>query len=316
MTSKKGLMAGAGELMAMSSSLSIGGSCPPLPEQVFASSSLTLTHKSTGLRLRFCAAGALAAWRAAHAATPAAAAAVSPTSFDWTYHDYEYDGEVTDVSGAVVASCGEVADVGNCVGGCAGLGYCSGDCAHGHMTCIRRAPACAALPDTLLRDRRAPILFFAAAPLLADDLHDRGCSELTVKLRVMPTVLLVLLRSYLRLDGGVVRVRDVRYCSLLDGSCTGGARLLKSVTLRAAPDAVLRARLGRPPVRSRAALLQLAAASDDQDCGRGAAPAQGLDADEAYAALCTGEPGIDPEPPVANVLYELRAAGSPRTLAM
>ena len=126
----------------------------------------------------------------------------------------------------------------------------------------------------------------------------------------MPTVLLVLLRSYLRLDGGAVRVRDVRYCAQLGGGggnggggSGGGAHLLKSVTLRQAPDATLRAVLGRLPVRSREALLRLAAADDDEDeCG-GSAAAQGLSSDEAYAALCQV-----PDALLADSLYELHSA--------
>lgn len=58
--------------------------------------------------------------------------------------------------------------------------------------------------------RPDPIQFFQSLILYEDELHDNGVSQMSIKLRVMPTCFFVLLRVFLRVDGVVVRVRDTR----------------------------------------------------------------------------------------------------------
>jgi type 2A phosphatase activator TIP41 len=62
----------------------------------------------------------------------------------------------------------------------------------------------------LLLSRDEPILFFADVPLYESELDDNGCSQLGVKVRVMPRCWLVLLRFWLRVDGCLVRLRETR----------------------------------------------------------------------------------------------------------
>ncbi|KAK6543834.1 hypothetical protein TWF694_000562 [Orbilia ellipsospora] len=58
--------------------------------------------------------------------------------------------------------------------------------------------------------RQDPILFFDDVMLYEDELADNGMSILSVKIRVMPSRLLLLARFYMRLDDVVFRIRDTR----------------------------------------------------------------------------------------------------------
>mmetsp|Transcript_51622 Transcript_51622/g.85785 ORF Transcript_51622/g.85785 Transcript_51622/m.85785 type:complete len:214 (+) Transcript_51622:271-912(+) len=55
-----------------------------------------------------------------------------------------------------------------------------------------------------------PIRFYTDMVLYEDELHDNGISVLSVKMRVMPKYVLVLLRFFLRVDGVIIRVHDTR----------------------------------------------------------------------------------------------------------
>lgn len=66
------------------------------------------------------------------------------------------------------------------------------------------------IPLTVL-SRRDPILFFDEVTLFEDELHDNGMANLQVKVRVMPTCMFVLSRFFLRVDGVVFRMFDVRF---------------------------------------------------------------------------------------------------------
>lgn len=54
------------------------------------------------------------------------------------------------------------------------------------------------------------ILFFDEVVLFEDELADNGCAELTVKTRVMPSCMFVLMRFFLRVDGVLCRINDTR----------------------------------------------------------------------------------------------------------
>lgn len=62
---------------------------------------------------------------------------------------------------------------------------------------------------------RDPILMYAELPLYESELEDNGISQLSVKIRVMPSCWFVLLRFFLRVDGVLVRLMEVRYFSKL-----------------------------------------------------------------------------------------------------
>ena len=62
----------------------------------------------------------------------------------------------------------------------------------------------------LLRRRDIPILHFVDLPLYEDEMDDNGESVVRVRLRVMPTCFLVLLRHALRIDGVLIRHHDTR----------------------------------------------------------------------------------------------------------
>lgn len=57
---------------------------------------------------------------------------------------------------------------------------------------------------------REKILFFDDLMLFEDELADNGCSQLNVKIRVMPSCFFVLMRLFLRVDGVLYRMLDTR----------------------------------------------------------------------------------------------------------
>ena len=64
---------------------------------------------------------------------------------------------------------------------------------------------------------KEPILFYDEVILYEDELADSGVSLLTVKVRVMPTCWLLLLRFWFRVDGVLMRLRDTRmHCNFKD----------------------------------------------------------------------------------------------------
>ena len=66
------------------------------------------------------------------------------------------------------------------------------------------------LDMALLRRRDVPILHFVDFVLYEDDLGDNGESVVRLRLRVMPTCFLLLLRHALRVDGLLIRHHDTR----------------------------------------------------------------------------------------------------------
>lgn len=76
-------------------------------------------------------------------------------------------------------------------------------------TNIKFEPTESKIPiDRLLRPD--PILFFDESVLYEDELGDNGISVLSIKVRVMPTCMLLLSRFFLRIDDVIFRVRDTR----------------------------------------------------------------------------------------------------------
>ena len=55
------------------------------------------------------------------------------------------------------------------------------------------------------------ILFYEDLILYEDELNDLGVSSCHVKIRIMPSSFLILLRFFLRIDNDRVKIRDTRY---------------------------------------------------------------------------------------------------------
>jgi hypothetical protein len=70
-------------------------------------------------------------------------------------------------------------------------------------------PAKAEINVALLK-KPDPILWYQHLVLFEDELHDNGVSTCFLKVRVMPSCFLVLLRFWLRVDGVLIRLRDTR----------------------------------------------------------------------------------------------------------
>ena len=64
--------------------------------------------------------------------------------------------------------------------------------------------------DMELLKRREPILWHATVPLFRDDMHDQGQSELTVRIRVMPSCFFILLQHRMRVDQVLIQLRETR----------------------------------------------------------------------------------------------------------
>ncbi|KDD74398.1 hypothetical protein H632_c1343p1 [Helicosporidium sp. ATCC 50920] len=71
--------------------------------------------------------------------------------------------------------------------------------------------------DRDLLTARDPILLYDELRLYDSELEDNGLASLTVKVRVMPRCWYVLMRFFVRVDGVLVRVRDVRLFCRFDG---------------------------------------------------------------------------------------------------
>ncbi|CAF1067514.1 unnamed protein product [Rotaria magnacalcarata] len=59
--------------------------------------------------------------------------------------------------------------------------------------------------------RQEPILFYDELTLYEDELADNGTSNLTLKIRCMPSGFFILLRFFMRVDGVLARCFDTRY---------------------------------------------------------------------------------------------------------
>jgi TIP41-like family len=180
----------------------------PLPEQTFSSNYLLVRHEKSGFTLRFDAAGALREWHKAQTSKYGGAEGkeISAVNFDWTFAEGGYDGNL-------LIDKGTSASAEPCEAGATP----QLERPSARQSATLRTTLCSdsdpsgGLPMDLLT-RRDPFLFFSSFVLYADDLHDKGVVECSVKIRVMESVFLVLLRTYLRIDADRVFLRDLRYC--------------------------------------------------------------------------------------------------------
>eukprot|EP00730_Choanoeca_flexa_P003636 TRINITY_DN11462_c0_g1_i3.p2 TRINITY_DN11462_c0_g1~~TRINITY_DN11462_c0_g1_i3.p2 ORF type:complete len:325 (+),score=32.72 TRINITY_DN11462_c0_g1_i3:1581-2555(+) len=155
----------------------------PLPEEVYPNNILTLTHAS-GAEIRISALGALSGIDSSKAQVQVSYAAewqearkawtssiAVPEEYDWTYTS-TYAGQTNDQF--------KIAESENRI-------------------------------DYTHLQRPEKILFQDELYLYADDFGDNGQVTVNVRIRVMPSSFLVLLRQFIRVDRVFVRVRDTRF---------------------------------------------------------------------------------------------------------
>lgn len=192
-----------GEAAAAALRGALGGDVPALPEQCHSAAHVTATHAPSGVTLRWDARGALAAWLARSRdggappppRVPAAAAwraarereiaehAAPTLAYDWTF-TAPYKGDVE--------------------GGGKG----------GQPACFRRSAS--ARLDRAALTARDPILAWDAVPLFASELDDCGLAVASVRVRVMPGCWFVLARTFVRVDGVLVRLYESRVQASFD----------------------------------------------------------------------------------------------------
>ncbi|ALC49983.1 CG9578, partial [Drosophila busckii] len=86
--------------------------------------------------------------------------------------------------------------------------------------------------DKLLQ--REDILFFDDITLYEDELHDQGISKMSVRIRVMASGFLILLRHFLRVDDVLIRLHDTRFYWEIENDY-----ILKEFVHREAPCSLL-----------------------------------------------------------------------------
>ncbi|KAJ2449659.1 Tap42 interacting protein [Coemansia sp. RSA 2336] len=98
----------------------------------------------------------------------------------------------------------------------------------GSTTRLDFAPSAASIDYERLKQREE-ILFYDENVLFEDDLGDNGTSQLSFKVRVMPSGFFILLRFFLRVDGVLFRIFDTRFYHQF-----GSDALLREVSTRQA----------------------------------------------------------------------------------
>ncbi|KAL7415860.1 TIP41-like family-domain-containing protein [Mrakia frigida] len=216
----------------------------PLPEMTFADNHLELEHGPSGFKCRFGALESLAevrvgaGWEASGggvkvkhaeewgktrttAPTPLSPQTPLPTTpvkpFDWTYSSLH-----TGV-----------------------LSFASSSSSSSSPTSSPTPTWRAALPTEIiplaLLSQPDPILFYDEIPLFESELDDNGTSVLSARVRVMPHSFFVLQRHFLRVDGVLFRIRDVRLFHLFHSN-----QILREVSGWEAPYDAIKARLPPP----------------------------------------------------------------------
>jgi WD40 repeat protein len=201
-----------------------------LPEAVWGNNWVRLTHEASGTLLRFDTDGALLRWvlRSLKHGCGGIKVAVAKEGgwltrypaqyktqdYDWTYST-DYRGGAADMPtgegarGAMArkdANDDAAGERDNC--GCGGLAEHGGGAVCAGRQWQPSGPG--NINMALLQDHDAPILFYRHLVLYEDFLHDNGVVQLSLKVRVMPTCWLLLLRHWLRVDGVLTRISDTR----------------------------------------------------------------------------------------------------------
>ena len=220
---------------------------PALPEAIFGHNRLTVTHAASGRAFHFNAEGAISNWLRDSVAKGSGGVRVTSASlsswkqvfdaeqkmraddYDWTFStDYcgsttaqgETERKKASTASQVVGTpsfiessfCTKVEyeawlrDHQRCETGTNGVGTRT----EAALEPPWRTHSGSGLDMALLRRRDLPILHFLDLQLYEDDLGDNGDSMVRLRLRVMPTCFLVLLRHALRVDGVLIRHHDTR----------------------------------------------------------------------------------------------------------
>ncbi|KND01141.1 uncharacterized protein SPPG_04232, partial [Spizellomyces punctatus DAOM BR117] len=90
--------------------------------------------------------------------------------------------------------------------------------------------------------RPDPIMFYDELILYEDELADNGTAILSLRVRVMPSCFLILLRFFLRVDDVLFRINDTRFYHQF-----GTNHLLREYSSREEPYSKVRAKLPKPP---------------------------------------------------------------------
>ncbi|KAJ3216888.1 hypothetical protein HDU67_008795 [Dinochytrium kinnereticum] len=90
--------------------------------------------------------------------------------------------------------------------------------------------------------RPDPILFYDDVVLFEDELADNGSCILNVRVRVMPTCFLVLLRLFLRVDEVLFRVNDTRVYHEF-----GSSSLIREFTSKEVDFEAIKSKMPKPP---------------------------------------------------------------------
>ncbi|XP_047977860.1 TIP41-like protein isoform X2 [Salvia hispanica] len=177
-----------------------------LPEMVFGESCLILKHVKSGIKLHFNAFDALCGWKL-EALPPVEVPAAALWKFrcqptDQVILDYDYTFTTPYSGSAGVEKSPE-----------------SGRGPPEESICSPHWEDCEEQIDMVALSAKESILFYDEVVLYEDELADNGISLLTVKVRVMPSGWLVLLRFWLRVDGVLMRLRDTRmHCSFREST--------------------------------------------------------------------------------------------------
>ena len=202
-----GALAGEDGLAAIEAA----GANSPLPEMVFDKNVVTLRHVGSGFEVQINARDALIAcpdtcsgdllvpcaelWKSAkHVDMEGRPIVAERRQYDWTFGTL-YAGTVL-LRGT--GGGGAAATTSTSTAATADSAVSFAQCAEGD-----------GIEYELLK-RREPILWNSSSDLFESELDDNGTSELSVKVRVMPSCYFLLMRHFLRLDSVVIRVRDTR----------------------------------------------------------------------------------------------------------
>ncbi|KAL7236494.1 hypothetical protein ACSBR1_019730 [Camellia fascicularis] len=169
-----------------------------LPEMVFGDSSLVLKHVNSGTKIYFNAFDALTGWK--QEALPPVQV---PAAANWKFRSKSFQLVMLDYDYTFTTPyCGsETVEINAKLG--RGATSKEGNCSLHWEECKEEL-------DTVALAPIESILFYDEVTLYEDELADNGVSLLTVKVRVMPSSWYLLLRFWLRVDGVLMRLRDMR----------------------------------------------------------------------------------------------------------
>lgn len=219
-------------LEALTVAEALPSTVPPLPAAIFGHSYLTLTHEASGRVIHFDADGAITSWVRESAEKGSGGLKVTTASASYWKQaaDEQATGDTTDYDWTYsTAYCGTTSTAHRASDKPPSFIESAFRTKVEYSTWLRAQSTSEAAPESpaeasgwkehtgsgfdmaLLRRCDVPILHYVDLPLYEDELDDNGSSVVRLRLRVMPSCFLVLLRHALRVDGVLVRHHDTRY---------------------------------------------------------------------------------------------------------